>query len=358
MKITFILPHARLEGGVRVVAIYADLLRQRGHEVFVVSWPEKPLRRRDNIKAAIFKNLTRPSYISHFDSCPYVSHRILESRRPVVDADLPDADVVIATWWETAEWVANLSPQKGAKIYFIQHHEASFDYLPQERVEKTYQLPLKKITISQWLVDLMRVKYDDNDVSMVFNSVDTGQFYGAVRKKGGTPTVGMLYSPVFWKGCDVSLKAFGLVRKNIPNLQLVAFGTEDINPNLVFPEGVRYFRMPKQEAIREIYNFCDVWMCGSRAEGFHLPPLEAMACRCPVVSTTVGGPADIIKDGVNGYLVPQEDIDSLAARLHDVLSLPNADWQKMSDEAYKTATQYTWGDAVELFENVLIKNLE
>ena len=31
--------------------------------------------------------------------------------------------VVIATWWETAEWVAGLSPRKGAKAYFLQHHE-------------------------------------------------------------------------------------------------------------------------------------------------------------------------------------------------------------------------------------------
>ena len=39
MKITFILPHAGLSGGIRVVAIYADRLKKRGHNVTVVSLP-------------------------------------------------------------------------------------------------------------------------------------------------------------------------------------------------------------------------------------------------------------------------------------------------------------------------------
>ena len=41
----------------------------------------------------------------------------------MTDVDVPDGDLIIATWWETAEWVNALSPNKGAKVYFIQHHE-------------------------------------------------------------------------------------------------------------------------------------------------------------------------------------------------------------------------------------------
>ena len=90
-------------------------------------------------------------------------------------------------------------------------------------------------------------------------------------------------------------------------------------------------------------------------EGFHLPPLEAMACRCPVVSTRVGGPVDIIEDGVNGYLVDVEDVESLADRLIRVLSLPESEWRSMSEAAYRAATRYTWDDATDLFEAALQK---
>ena len=39
MRITFVLPYAGLQGGVRVVSIYADRLRKRGHRVTVISSP-------------------------------------------------------------------------------------------------------------------------------------------------------------------------------------------------------------------------------------------------------------------------------------------------------------------------------
>jgi glycosyltransferase involved in cell wall biosynthesis len=357
MKITFILPHARLEGGIRVVAIYAELLRQIGHEVFVVSWPAKPLRRRENLKLVISKNDNKVKEASHFDLYPYVPHKIIESRRPVVDADLPDADVVIATWWETAEWVSELAPNKGRKFYFIQGHEI-FDYLHAEQVKETYQLPLHKITISAWLLDLMNQTYGDPDVSLVPNSVDAKQFWAPKRTKQRRPTVGLLYASLLGKGCELSFQAIDIVTKLIPDLKVVAFGSHLPDNALPLPEYVEFHHQPAQDKIRDIYAQCDVWLCASRTEGFHLPPLEAMACRCPVVSTIVGGPADIIKDGVNGYLVPQEDVDSLSSKLLHVLTLSLEDWLEMSDQAYKTATQYTWDDAASLFENALNSKLK
>ena len=48
MRVTFVLPRAGMSGGFRVVAIYADRLQRRGHEVKVVSTPapQPPLRSR------------------------------------------------------------------------------------------------------------------------------------------------------------------------------------------------------------------------------------------------------------------------------------------------------------------------
>jgi glycosyltransferase involved in cell wall biosynthesis len=354
MKITFVLPHADLAGGIRVVAIYAERLKRRGHEVLVVSTPKgKPsvLKQiKSRLKGQGRFSVTRKEE-SHFDSVD-VPHRVIDCYRPVVDADVPDADVVVATWWETAEWVANLSESKGAKAYFIQHHEV-FDYLPKDRVEATYSLPLHKITIAKWLVDLMETRYGDRKVSFVPNSVDTEQFYAPPRGKQPIATVGMLYSTVAWKGCEVSLKAFSLAAQKLPGLRLVAYGHGAPSADLPLPAGSEYIQQPAQTAIKDIYACCDVWLCGSWSEGFHLPPLEAMACRCPVVSTRCGGPQDIIKDGVNGYLVSVGDSTALANHLVRVLTLPEAEWRVISDAAYATATQYTWDDAAELFEAAL-----
>lgn len=352
MKITFVAPHADRSGGIRVIAIHAERLRRRGHEVLVVSQPRRrpALRRRVRswLRGSPAPAIDRGSHLDGVD----VPHRVLQRCRPVTDADLPDADVVVATWWETAEWVARLSPRKGAKAYFIQNHE-TFDYLPRERAAATYRLPLHKITISRWLVDLMRDQYGDDRVSLVLNSVDTRQFHAPPRGKQAIPTVGLLYSTVYWKGCRTAFEAIALARRERPDLRVVAFGQEEPSPDLPLPAGTSYVVRPPQEAIRDVYSRCDVWLCGSQREGFHLPPLEAMACRCPVVSTAVGGPIDVIGDGRNGYLVPVGDHAALADRLSGVLALAEARWLAMSDAALATATGYTWDDAADLLEGAL-----
>lgn len=338
-----------------MIAIYAERLMKRGHEVLLVAPGPPAVSTLDHLKSltrgkGLVKQVEEPTHLS-----PEVPRLRLDRWRPITDADLPDADVVVATWWETGEWVAKLSPRKGAKAFFIQHYEA-FSYVPKDRVDAVWRLPMHKITISKWLVDLAREKFDDAKVSLVFNSVEMSQFNAPPRGKNKVPTIGLLYSDVHWKGVDVSLGA--VKQMKVGPARVVAFSahlSKAVDPPL--PEGSSYHFRPDQDRIKDIYAECDVWLCGSRAEGFHLPPLEAMACRCPVVSTAVGGPIDIVKDGVNGYVVPLEDSTALADRLDRVLSLSDAEWRKMSDAAYATATRYTWDDATDLFEQGLRESI-
>src|SRR5262245_30775730 len=124
MRVTFVSPPVDMGGGSRVIATYAQQLMQRGHIVRVVSPPHQAVTFARKVKALVKgRGWPRGSPVpSHFDGNG-LDHRILERWRPVVDSDVPDSDVVVATWWETAEWVSALSPQKGAKVYFIQGHE-------------------------------------------------------------------------------------------------------------------------------------------------------------------------------------------------------------------------------------------
>src|SRR4051812_46476012 len=180
MKITFVLPVADMGGGVKVVVIYGKALARMGHRVTVVSAPPPapPLRRRlkSLLKGEGWMRVER-AFASHLDGSG-LDHRVLERSRPVTDADVPDADVVIATWWETAEWVAALSERKGAKVYFVQGHEV-FPHLPVARCHATYRSPMHKIVIARWLADVMRDDYGDECVDVVPNSVDRSQFFAS-----------------------------------------------------------------------------------------------------------------------------------------------------------------------------------
>jgi glycosyltransferase involved in cell wall biosynthesis len=151
----------------------------------------------------------------------------------------------------------------------------------------------------------------------------------------------------------VSLAALEEVKRQMGNLRVVAFGAEQVSARLPLPDWAEFHYRPLQNELRRLYGQCDVWLCGSRREGFHLPMLEAMACRCPVVSTRIGGPADTVEEGVNGFLVEAENSTKLAERLGEVLGLSDAKWRGMSEAARATASHYTWDDATDLLETAL-----
>jgi glycosyltransferase involved in cell wall biosynthesis len=350
-----------MAGGIRVASIYADRLQRRGHEVVVVSTPNPHPSLRRKLKYLVFNQSwpkgPPPRWPSYFDSLS-VEHRVIDSHRPVTEFDVPDADVVVATWWETAEWVNRLSRAKGAKAYLIQHHELLFENQPADRVAATWRMPLHKITISNWLTELARRVYQDADVSHVPNSVDMNQFHAPPRGRQSQPTVGFLYSPTPFKGTATTIEAIRRATVEMPELRSIAFSNNAVSDAMPLPPGCAFNRQPAQDKIRDLYAACDVWLCGSKSEGFHLPPLEAMACRCPVVSTRVGGPVDTISEGLNGHLVDVGDATGLADRLLQVLRMPDKQWQAMSDAAYATASEYTWDNATDRFEKALERAIE
>src|SRR5437660_4076627 len=159
MRITFVLPCFDLTGGNRVVSIYAEALRRRGHEVLAVAPAPRRATWREIVRSLLKGNglpAQPASGPSHFDGLG-VPHIKLSHPGPVTDTDLPEADVVVATWWETAEWVARLSPSRGAKVHFMQDYEVWGG--PRERVDATCRLPLTRIVIAGWVRDLLRERF-------------------------------------------------------------------------------------------------------------------------------------------------------------------------------------------------------
>ena len=349
MKITFVLPTVNLSGGIRVAAIYSRWLMRFGHQVVAVSPPPAVLFRHRLLRP-LGLGTPRVATESHFDNAG-IDHRIIERSRAIEDNDVPDADVVIATWWETAEWVAALSPAKGAKVYFVQHHEV-FDWLPAERSTATYRLPLRKIVVASWLQRVMNTDYGDIAVDLVPNAVDHEQFFAPKRGKRDRPTVGFLYSKAEFKGVDLTLRAIATLRLSFPALRVVSFGDQA-------PQGdelgdVDFHLAPDQSKLRDLYASCDVWMTASRSEGFNLPAMEAMACRTPVIATCTGWPAEAIVDGANGWCVALNDVHGLVRAAQFVLDLSDADWRAMSTHAFDTVRGSSWEASARLFEASLI----
>jgi glycosyltransferase involved in cell wall biosynthesis len=358
VKVTFVLAQADLSGGVRVVSIYADRLKRRGHDVVVVARPSRAPTLREKARSALTGRALPSAARSgptHFEDMD-VDVRFIDTHREVKPSDVPDADVIVATWWETAEWVEMMPESKGAKAYFLQHYEVHAGQ-PVARVEKTWRAPMHKITISQWLVELARDHFGDRNVSLVPNAVDMEQFNSPPRGKQTIPTVGVMYSVVPFKGCEISLKAVDMASRVVPKLRLVAFGNRDPSPEMPMPAGSEFRKQPPQDILKEIYGKCDAWLFSSRSEGFGLPLLEAMACRTPVIATPAGAAPDLCAGG-GGILVPRDDSAAMARAIEKIVAMPDAAWREMSEKAHTTASRYSWDDATLRLEAALRQAIE
>ena len=353
MKITFISP-ANMSGGVRVIALYAQKLTDLGHDVqvFSVQEPRLPLKARLKSLSRGKDSLSRPgSQPSYLDKLG-VNYHLLPHSSPVTDTDLPDADIVIATWWETANWVAGLSPAKGMKVYFMQDYGAPGQEI--EKIAPTWRLPLYIITISEGLARLVQDHNGGAKPVVVANSVDTGLFQGGARRKAATPTVGFMYRPSPSKGVDIVVAAVRRARETIPDLKVVAFGSKPATRAQPLPEQTTYYQRPADTELAAIYSASDAWIFPSRKEGFGLPILEAMACGTPVIAMGAGAAPELIT-GKTGILLPGEDSDAMARAIIRTVGLSDADWRAMSDAALEKSHGYTWDDAARAFEAELQK---
>ena len=362
MRVTFVLRSADRSGGVRVVATYAEALRARGHEVALVSTPTAvPLERR--IKNALkLRGFARfyPAVANPIDENPQLDHTVLESDRPVSADDVPDADIIIATWWETAEWVAEMPLNKGEKLYLIQHDETVFPILTEaerERVRATWRLPFTRVVVSQWIRDRIDAGHAQTPPTVLIpNGVDLQRFDAPPREKQDRPTVAMMYSPVGFKAMDVGAAALEILRERVPDLRAVVFGAGEIDPLLPLPDWIEYHRDPPQAELARLYGSVDAYLFPSRLEGFGLPILEAMACRTPVVGCETGAAMELIRDGAPdaaGRLVPVDDADALASAAESVLALEPAAWRALSDHARARAEANAWPAVVDRFEELL-----
>jgi glycosyltransferase involved in cell wall biosynthesis len=349
MRITFLTPSDNLTGGNRVVATYAAELQRRGHEVRVVSnapdrpdWREKLRRSR----RGDFGWLNPPAPVPGHVALSGVQHTVLDRPRQIVAADLPDADVVIATWWETAVWMQALPASKGRKVHLIQGYEVWLGAETVAKVHAALKLPNRKVAISAGLKAQIEAELGPLGIDVVPNAVDLAVFNAPARPRSQPPVAGFIYSAMAIKGSDVCIAAIDEARRSLPALKVLCFGTEEPSTALPLPAGAEFHLRPGATLLPTLYARCDAWLFGSRLDSFGLPILEAMACRVPVIGVPIGAAPDLLPDG-GGTLVPGEDPAAMAAALVALLGGPEAQWQQRAHAAHARAHRYSWADATD-----------
>ncbi len=358
MRITFLLNPPNTSGGVRHVAEYADRLQRRGHVVTVVARPGRQPSLRDMARSIVRRRPWPRRWKlepNHLDDRG-LDVRLIDRYRPILDRDVPDADVVVATWWETAPMVAALAASKGAKAYQVMDFGANPGQ-PLEKVVESWRLPMYKMAVSQWLKNLVFEKTAQTDVGLISPGVDHELFEVPPRQRSKIPTIGFVYSREHFKGADLAIAACDLARRRLSDLRAVAIGSHEPSAELPLPNYVDYRRKIPDSRLKEAYSACDAWLFCSRMEGFGLPPLEAMCCRTPAICVPAGAGPELIADGA-GILVPHDDPQRMADAILTICTQPPEQWRAMSDKSHAVAMSRGWEQSTDAFEAGLRRAIE
>ena len=103
--------------------------------------------------------------------------------------------------------------------------------------------------------------------------------------------------------------------------------------------GPTYLGQIPRSSVREMFLEADVFVLPTLADSFGLVHLEALACGVPVITTPNCG--SVVRDGVEGFIVPIRDAKTLADRILQIVS-DRALRQRMSENAKARAAQFTW----------------
>jgi glycosyltransferase involved in cell wall biosynthesis len=337
-------------GGARIIYEHANHLARTGHDVTVVmparmALDPTPL---DHVKNAARYALRKldgkytPNAWLNMD--PKVR---LVCAPSIAERHVPDGDAVIATAWQTAEWVSRYSPEKGRKFYLIQHLETWNG--PQNRVLATWKAPLQKIVPSKWLRDMASDMGED--ATYIPYGLDVNSFELIVPSEKRNPNnLMMLYHDAKWKGCDDGLRAIELVREQYPDIRLILFGVPDRPAWL--PDWIEYHQSPSPKLLQELYNRAAIFVAPSWTEGWGLTGCEALLCGATLVATDIDGHREFAFHEKTALTSPPRAPQALADNILRLMANPDLRIG-LARKGMAFVRQFTWERASASFEAAL-----
>ena len=392
MKITFVLPGIGIAGGNRAVFESSNRLMQKGHTVNIV-YPLIPskLAARSCLRAlaGIFKSLLKqmifPQKLDWFEVKVKLIRILTISPlfAGLIQSKIPDADIVVATAWETAYFVNKLTAEKGIKMYFVQHYEvwqmwnspecweladriendksnagsAMADIVPKDPyltriknlVDATYKMPLIKFTTSSFLKGILGTSFHEKVVGTVTigNRIEAQSFLPVKRS---IKRVTIPYRGVKWKGDEDGCNALKEIKKRLNNVEFVMFGP---HKDLGVPGWVTFYEKPTDEEMIELLSSSDLFVFPSWVEGYGSPPMEAMACGVACVTTNVGAVPEYAIPGETAIVVPPRNYKKLVQACIDLLINDNKRL-KIAKAGFDYIKKFTWEKTVDQMEKIFL----
>lgn len=178
-------------------------------------------------------------------------------------------------------------------------------------------------TVKQTLIEDMGIS--ENQIVVVNNGVDIKRFtpVETICNDGVVHiiSVGTLY----WiKNQLMTIHVVSELHRMGYKVELTLLGDgvdrDKIQKEIERKKAENYIFAPgSKKNVEDYLRKADIYVSASKTEGLPLSILEAMACGLPVVATDAGGTKDIVKNGVNGFLVKVDDEEEMRSAIQKII---------------------------------------
>jgi glycosyltransferase involved in cell wall biosynthesis len=159
---------------------------------------------------------------------------------------------------------------------------------------------------------------------------------------GKRPGFQVIYAGQLTQRKGISYLLRGYERFARAGTRLTLVGSRVGSPTALEPFAQLFEHVPHQTrpALADRYRAADAFVLPTLIEGMPLVVLEAMACGLPVI-VTANGPGDIVRDGIDGFVIPERDDEAVCDRLDRLHRDPDLRLA-MGLAAARRATEFSW----------------
>jgi glycosyltransferase involved in cell wall biosynthesis len=185
------------------------------------------------------------------------------------------------------------------------------------------------IAVSENVAEALRKHLDfefHNRIQTIYSGIDLSVFKPILHleKQWDLAFMGRLET---MKSVDLFPKMLSILKPKFPDLKMMMTGEGSLKDRLFkeFEEQgvasmIDYRGVVDTDDVPVLINKSKIFLYPSRREPFGLSIVEAMACGVPVVTTDVFGPREIVKHNYDGFAVPPDDAEALAAAVETLLT--------------------------------------
>ena len=337
MKIAFIIPGGGRSGGIKCTVKVANGLLLKGHKVRLL------VNKGGRSSRTKLRHLWLKTRYSCGNDWLELFKGTMEIFYDIQKCTFENKEIVVASGWWAATELRKVNQNGIVKV----HHVRSL-LKDTDQMKAAWGENVPKIVVASFLQNPIEQICGQKAYALIPDGIDTEEFYPSVPESERNG-VGTVYGQGYHKDPETVLKVLENLRTSRPETPQRVFS---LNRKSKYIPREIYHRLPPLEKVREIYSRSLVWFLGSYSEGFGLPVLEAMACGCAVVSTSCGGPQDIIRDDENGFLVKVGDVEQIVNRINELLDDRELR-QRLVKNSQETLKKFSWENSINKLEETL-----